>query len=58
VLEVTDDIRRLIGARAEAQTLAETARRTGMVTMFEHGVAKCREGITSAAEVLRVTMAS
>jgi len=58
VLEITDDIRRLIGARAEAQTLAETARRTGMVTMFEHGVAKCREGITSAAEVLRVTMAS
>jgi general secretion pathway protein E len=58
VLEVNDEIRHLIGARAEAQTLAETARRAGMVTMFEHGVAKCRAGITSAAEILRVTMAS
>ena len=27
----------------------------GMTTMFDDGVAKCRAGVTSAAEVLRVT---
>jgi len=58
VLEVNDDIRRLIGERAESQSLTEIAKRAGMVTMFEHGVAKCRSGITSAAEILRVATAS
>ena len=33
------------------------ATRSGMATMFEHGIAKCRAGVTSAAEVLRVTTA-
>lgn len=27
----------------------------GMTTMFDDGVYKCRAGLTSAAEVLRVT---
>jgi general secretion pathway protein E len=27
----------------------------GMTTMIEDGTAKCRAGVTSAAEVLRVT---
>ena len=29
--------------------------RAGMTTMIEDAVAKCRAGVTSAAEVLRVT---
>lgn len=58
VLEITDDIRSLVGARAEAQLLMQAARRAKMVTMFEHGVAKCRAGMTSMAEILRVTVAS
>ncbi len=32
-----------------------TARRFGMTTMIEDAVAKCRAGLTSASEVLRVT---
>jgi general secretion pathway protein E len=57
VLEVTDAVRSLIGARADAGTITNTAREAGMNTMFEHGVAKCRAGVTSVAEVLRVTTA-
>jgi general secretion pathway protein E len=55
VLEATDDIRQLIGTRSDAATIARTAIQGGTTTMFEHGVAKCRAGVTTAAEVLRVT---
>jgi general secretion pathway protein E len=55
VLEAGDDIRHLIGARADSDSITRTAIASGMTTMFEDGVAKCRAGITSAAEVLRVT---
>ena len=55
VLDVTEPVRAHIGARADSGTIADAARQAGMTTMFEHGVAKCRAGVTSAAEVLRVT---
>jgi general secretion pathway protein E len=55
VLEATEEVRSLIGARTDAGTITRAASRDGMTTMFEHAVAKCRAGITSAAEVLRVT---
>jgi general secretion pathway protein E len=42
-------------ARADSTAIQDAARHAGMTTMFEHGVAKCRAGLTSAAEVLRVT---
>jgi general secretion pathway protein E len=55
VLEINDDVRALIASRTDSGTIARTATRTGMTTMFEDGVAKCRAGVTAAAEVLRVT---
>ncbi len=55
VLEAADDIRELIGSRSDSGAITGLARAAGMSTMFEHAVAKCRAGITSAAEVLRVT---
>jgi general secretion pathway protein E len=55
VLETPDEVRQLIGARTDSGTIAQAARHAGMTTMFEHGIAKCRAGVTSAAEVLRVT---
>jgi general secretion pathway protein E len=55
VLEATDEVRQLIGARTDSDTIARAATQAGMTTMFEHGVAKCRSGATSAAEILRVT---
>ena len=57
VLEINDEVRELIGSRTDSQTIARAATLAGMTTMFEHGVAKCRDGVTSAAEVLRVTTA-
>jgi general secretion pathway protein E len=55
VLEATDDVRALIGARSDSGAITRAARETGMTTMFEDAVRKCRAGTTSAAEVLRVT---
>jgi general secretion pathway protein E len=55
VLEITDDVRKLMEARPDALTLRQAAMDAGMTTMFEDGAAKCRAGVTSAAEVFRVT---
>jgi general secretion pathway protein E len=57
VLEASDEVRSLIGSRADAGTITRAAASLGMTTMFEHAIAKCRAGVTSAAEVLRVTTA-
>ena len=57
ILEITEQIRKLLEIRADAGTIAKVARENGMLTMFEHGISKCRAGITSASEILRVTTA-
>jgi general secretion pathway protein E len=55
VLEMTDEVRGLMQASADSGTIQRTAAEAGMATMFEHGAAKCRAGVTSVAEVFRVT---
>lgn len=55
VLELKDDVYELVGPGADARAIDQAARRAGMTTMIEDAIAKCRAGITSAAEVLRVT---
>jgi general secretion pathway protein E len=57
VLEVSDEVRGLIGSKSDQATITRAGTRSGMTTMFEHGIAKCLAGVTSAAEVLRVTTA-
>jgi general secretion pathway protein E len=57
VLEVTDEVRALLGTKTDAATITRAAAQLGMTTMFEHGIDKCRTGVTSAAEVFRVTTA-
>jgi general secretion pathway protein E len=57
MLETNDAVRELIGSRSDSTTITRAATLAGMTTMFEHGIAKCRAGVTSAAEVLRVTTA-
>jgi general secretion pathway protein E len=57
VLEITDDVRKLMESRTESGAITCTARKAGMTTMFEDGAAKCLAGVTSAAEVFRVTTA-
>jgi general secretion pathway protein E len=55
VLEMTEEIRNIVVAQTDSSTIDRAAIRAGMTTMIEDGVAKCRAGLTSAAEVLRVT---
>jgi general secretion pathway protein E len=55
VLELTNEIRQLIGEKTDGLRIDETAVRAGMTTMLDDGLAKCRAGLTSPAEILRVT---
>ena len=57
VLELNNELRSLIGEKTDGLKIDEAAIRSGMTTMLDDGVAKCRAGITSPAEVLRVTTA-
>jgi general secretion pathway protein E len=54
-LEMTEPVRKLISANTDTGVVEEAAVQAGMTTMIEDAVAKCRAGVTSAAEVLRVT---
>jgi general secretion pathway protein E len=52
---MTEDVRQLIGARADSGAIEQAAVRAGMTTMVDDAMAKCRAGVTSVFEVLRVT---
>ena len=54
VLEMTEDVRHLVRTDSDSSTIDKAAMAAGMTTMIDDGVAKCRAGITSPAEVLRV----
>jgi general secretion pathway protein E len=55
VLELTDEIRQLVGKNTDSKLIHAAAVRDGMTAMVDDAIAKCRSGVTSAAEVLRVT---
>src|ERR1700742_2027261 len=57
ILELTDEIRSLIGEKTDGHKIDQVAIAAGMTTMVGDGVAKCRAGLTSPAELLRVTTA-
>jgi type IV pilus assembly protein PilB len=54
VMTMSDELRRLILAKSNADELREAARAEGMRTLREDGLEKIRRGVTSVAEVLRV----
>ena len=54
VMDVTDEIRALIVARAAAQEIRAVAVKQGMCTLRDDGLAKVREGETTLLEVERV----
>ncbi len=56
IFKVDDTIQRLIFDHAPASLLRERAREMGMRTLREDGMLKVASGMTSLAEVLRVTM--
>jgi general secretion pathway protein E len=55
IMDMVDEVRTLVGSHTDAATLDKAAARAGMTTMVDDATAKCRAGLTSAAEVLRVT---
>ncbi len=55
MMELNDEIRRLIMRNADATELAAAARRHGMRTLKEDGWNKVLDGATTVDEVLRVT---
>ena len=48
LLEVTDEVRPLVGAEADASVIDRAAIRAGMTTMMDDAVQKCRLGMTAA----------
>ncbi len=55
VLPVTESIRTLINENAPTHAIREVARQEGMKTLREVGLSRVLEGVTTVAEVLRVT---
>jgi len=55
VLEVNQEIIHKINEHADSNTLKDTARKNGMITMSEDGLIKAKMGTTTIAEILRVT---
>jgi len=55
VLELDEELRGLIGEKTDGLKIDQTAIRAGMTTMLDDGISKCRAGLTSPAEILRVT---
>ncbi|MCL5733608.1 MAG: GspE/PulE family protein [Patescibacteria group bacterium] len=54
VLEVNDEIRKLIMVRASAAEIKEAAVKNGMTTMIKDGIKKSMRGETTIDEILRV----
>ena len=55
LLEMTEEVRPFVGAKSDSTAIDKVAIRSGMTTMIDDAVAKCRNGITTVSEVLRVT---
>lgn len=55
VLEMNEEVRALLDEKSDWESIDKVAIRNGMTTMIEDGLAKCLSGMTSAAEILRVT---
>ncbi|MGJ5181210.1 GspE/PulE family protein [Bradyrhizobium oligotrophicum] len=57
LLELTGGVRELIADSADGLAIDRRAIQEGMTTMLDDGIAKCRAGVTSASELLRVLVA-
>lgn len=55
VLEVSNEIKKLITAKKDSDVVLQQAIREGMTTMLDDGLAKAAKGHTTIDEVLRVT---
>jgi type IV pilus assembly protein PilB len=55
VMTLGEEIKEMVVSQASEADITAAARRGGMVTLREDGIAKVRDGLTSLEEVLRVT---
>jgi type IV pilus assembly protein PilB len=55
VLEVSNEIKKLITAKKDSDLVMQQAIKEGMTTMFDDGLDKVQKGLTTLDEVLRVT---
>lgn len=55
VLDINEEIEKLIVESSSTETIERKARENGMITMIEDGFIKAAQGLTSIEEVLRVT---
>lgn len=56
VLEIDDAMRKVIGDSGTHTQLKDTARKNGMLTLFESGLKLVEQGLTSYEEVCRVSL--
>ena len=54
VIEMQDELRTLVSKKTNANDIERAALRAGMTTMRDDAVSKCRAGVTSLSEALRV----
>ncbi len=55
VLTISKAIRKLIISGGDSDQILEAAQKEGMITMFDDGLRKAHQGVTTIDEVLRVT---
>ncbi len=55
IMVIDEELTRMINTRATADDIKKYAREHGMITMLEDGLVKSKIGITTIAEILRVT---
>jgi len=56
IFEIDDDVRHMINKRSPTLSLRQRARELGMRTLREDGVRKVMAGLTSAEEVISITV--
>ena len=56
IFEIDDEVRHMVNNRASTMILRQRARELGMRTLREDGVRKVLAGLTSAEEVISITM--
>jgi general secretion pathway protein E/type IV pilus assembly protein PilB len=56
IFQIDDEVRHMVNARASSTVLRQRARELGMRTLREDGVRKVLAGITSAEEVISITI--
>jgi general secretion pathway protein E len=57
ILEMSEEVRKLIGPQTDSHVVDSAAMAGGMTTMLADAIAKCRSGLTTVPEVFRVTTA-